>query len=197
MLPSERCWRGPRPWGARGRRRRRPLYRSERAPSFRAEATDALGALLLEAAAADAARGEYPSAILRLQEVERLAPGTAAALQAERQLPVEQAGAARALIDQGRPADAVRPSTPSSRRVRPRRPRRPEPSIRTALLAAAKAAIADLSDKEALTDLQRLVIDFRRSAQAADARALLGAPQSVERERSSTSTGWRSPGRSA
>jgi len=83
------------------------LYRSEHAPSLRLEATNAVGALLLKAAAADAARGAYPSAILRLQQVERLAAGTAAALQAERQLPVDEAGEARMLIAAGHPADAM------------------------------------------------------------------------------------------
>ena len=155
------------------------LYRSERAPSFRREATDALGALLLETAAADAARGAYPSAILRLEELERLAAGTPAALQAERELPVDQAGAARMLITQGRPADAVAALDAVVKEGSAEAIRTADSIYPTALLAAAKAAITDRADKEALEDLQRVVSSFPQSAQAAGARALLSAPQTV------------------
>jgi len=155
------------------------LYRSEHAPSLRLEATNAVGALLLKAAAADAARGAYPSAILRLQQVEQLAAGTAAALQAERQLPVDQAGEARMLIAAGHPADAVATLDAVVKEGSPEAIRTADSIYPTALLAAAKDAIADRSDKEALADLQRVVSSFPQSAQAPQARALLDAPQTV------------------
>lgn len=155
------------------------LYRSERASSLRVEATNALGALLLKASAADAARGAYPSAILRLEQVEQLARGTAAALQAERQLPVDQAGAARMLIAGGYAADAVATLDAVVKEGSAEGIRTADSIFPTALLAAAKEAITDRSDKEALEDLQRVVSSFPGSAQAAQARALLTAPQTV------------------
>ena len=155
------------------------LYRSEQAPSLRAEATNALAALLLKAAAGDVAHGAYPSAILRLQQIEKLAGGTAAALQAERQLPIDQTGLARALIAGGYAADAVATLDAVVKEGSVEATRTADAIYPTALLAAAREAIADRSDKEAVSDLQQVVSSFPQSAQAAQARALLGAPQSV------------------
>ncbi len=155
------------------------LYRSEQAPSLRLEATNALAALLLTAAAADVAHGAYPSAILRLQQIEKLAGGTPAALQAERQLPVDQTDLARALIAEGYAADAVATLDAVVKEGSVEATRTADGIYPTALLAAAKEAITDHSDKEAVADLQLVVSSFPQSAQATQARALLGAPQTV------------------
>ena len=52
------------------------LYRSVTTPTLRGQALDDLAALLLKASANDAAEADYPNAILRLDEIARLAPAT-------------------------------------------------------------------------------------------------------------------------
>ena len=68
------------------------LYRSVTTPSLRKRALDALAALLLATATADARQGQYPNAIQRLTEIAAIAPATPAGVQAKRQLPVDQVG---------------------------------------------------------------------------------------------------------
>jgi len=155
------------------------VYRSEDSPALRAQVAEAVGTLLLDAAAADAARGAYPSAVLRLQQVEELASGTEAAQQAAGQLPVDQAGVARMLVAEGYPADAVTTLDEVVSEGSPTATRSADSLYPTALLAAARQAVTDRSYKEALADLTRLVASFPQAAQAAQARALLAAPQTV------------------
>jgi tetratricopeptide (TPR) repeat protein len=155
------------------------LYRSVTREPMRTRAIAALGALLLASSSADAARGAYPSAIARLEQIITLAPETAAAAQAQRQLPIDQAGEAGRLLTAGDGPDAVRllatvvagGSTVATRTADSLYPE--------ALLVAGQEEIAQLSFVEALADLQHLVTGFPQSEHATQARALLTAPQQV------------------
>ncbi len=155
------------------------LYRSVNDPSLRGQALEALATLLLKTATANALVAQYPSAIQRLAEISTLAPATRAGLQAARELPVDQAGEAGVLITSGRAADAVvlldavlkESSTLASATAISLLP--------TALLDAGEQALANGSYHEALTALDRLSTSFPRTPEAAQAAAMLGAPQIV------------------
>ncbi len=155
------------------------VYRSVTAASLRGQATEAIAALLYSSAAADAARGAYPSAILRLEQVVRLASDTADGGQAHRQLPIEEAADAQALLTAGHGADAVAmldtviqagsaAATSTANSIYPE-----------ALLVAGQEDVAQQAFKEAVTTLQRLVTHFAGTPQAAQAQAMLTAPVSV------------------
>jgi hypothetical protein len=156
------------------------LYRSVTAPSLRRAALDALAALLLNTASAEAAAGQYPNAILRLLEIGSLAPKTPGGVLAAQQLPVDQVGEAGLLITAGRAVDAVailnavlrersvQATTTAAARLYP-----------SALLAAGEEALADDSYREALTVLELLVTTYPSSAEALQAEAMLAAPQTV------------------
>jgi tetratricopeptide (TPR) repeat protein len=155
------------------------LYRSVSDRSLRPKATAALASLLYTSSMSDAAKASYPAAIARLREIIALAPGTAAAAQAQQQLPIDQAGEARVLIGAGHAADAValldqvlaEGSVPASTTAASLYP--------AALLIAGQEEIAQLSYKEAVVDLARLVAKFPGTAQALQAQAMLGAPVAV------------------
>jgi tetratricopeptide (TPR) repeat protein len=155
------------------------LYRSVPAGPMHAQATAAMAALLYTSATRDAARGAYSSAILRLEQIVALAPGTADRRLAQRQLPLDQVGEARQLLASGKGADAVAaldavvaagasPATTAADSLLP-----------AALLVAGQEEMAQQSYKEALGTLQRLVTQFAGSAQAAQAQAILSAPVPV------------------
>jgi hypothetical protein len=155
------------------------LYRSVTAPSLRKRALDALAALLLATATADARQGQYPNAIQRLTEIAAIAPATPAGVQAKRELPVDQAGEAGALVTAGRAADAVAllqtvlteasaAATTTAMNLLP-----------AALLAAGQQDLAHDSYQEAVQTLQQLVSSFPSTPEAVEAGAMLHAPQVV------------------
>jgi tetratricopeptide (TPR) repeat protein len=155
------------------------LYRSVTAPSLRKQALDDLAALLFKTSTSDAAIANYSSAILRLQEIARLAPSTPAGIAAARQLPADQAGEAGLLVTAGRATDAVtildgiaaEHSAPATRTA--------DSLFPSALLAAGVEDLAQDFYREALADLQQLVTDYPASAEAAQAHAMIVAPETV------------------
>jgi tetratricopeptide (TPR) repeat protein len=155
------------------------LYRSVTAGTVRAQATDALAVLLYASSARDAARGAYPSAILRLEQVVALAPGTADGRLAQRQLPFYQAGEARQLLTAGRAADAVVILDSIVAESSPQATETADSLFPSALLVAGQEAVAQQSYKEALADLLRLVAQFPGTAQASQGLAMLSAPVTV------------------
>ena len=155
------------------------LYRSVSEPSLRPKATAALASLLYASSMSEAAHEAYPLAIARLEQIIALAPGTAAGSQAQRQLPIDQAGEARVLIASGHAVDAVTlldevvdegsaEATKTAASLYP-----------GALLIAGQEEMAQLSFKEAVVALQRLVAKYPGTAQALQAHAMLGAPVAV------------------
>jgi tetratricopeptide (TPR) repeat protein len=155
------------------------LYRSVTAPSLRRAALDALAALLLNTASAEAAAGQYPNAILRLLEIGTLAPKTRGGVLAAQQLPVDQAGEARLLITAGRAVDAVAILNAVVREHSRQATRTALSLYPSALLAAGEEALADDSYREALNFLEQLVTTYPSSAEASQAEAMLAAPQTV------------------
>lgn len=155
------------------------LYRSVVSPSLRSKASEALAALLLKTASADASTAQYPKAIMRLQEIATLAPATPAGLQAGKQLPIDQAGEAGLLIAAGRAADAVAILNTVVGEHSAQATRTADSLYPSALLAAAEEDLNQQSYKEALAALQQLINAFPSSAEVAQARAMLAAPQTV------------------
>jgi tetratricopeptide (TPR) repeat protein len=155
------------------------LYRSVSAPSLRKQALDDLAALLFKTSTADTANADYSSAILRLQEIARLAPAAPSGIAAARQLPVDQAGDAGLLVTAGRATDAVtildgivaQHSAPATRTA--------DSLFPSALLAAGEEDLAQDYYREALVDLQQLVTDYPSSPEAGQAQAMLAAPETV------------------
>ncbi len=155
------------------------LYRSVTAPSLRRRALDALAALLLATATADARQGQYPSAIQRLTEIAAIAPATPAGAQAKRQLPVDQAGEAGALVTAGRAADAVALLQTVLTEASADASRTAMSLLPAALLAAGQQDLAHDSYQEAVQTLQQLVNSFPSTPEAVEAGAMLHAPQVV------------------
>ena len=155
------------------------LYRSVTDPSLRSQALDALAALLLKTATADAAGGRYSTAIQRLVEIGTLAPATPAGVQAARQLPIDQAGEAGLLIRSGRAADAVVILDAVLKEDSAQATRTAMSLLPTALFDAGEQALAHDSYHEALTALEDLVATFPSAAEASQAAAMLAAPQVV------------------
>jgi tetratricopeptide (TPR) repeat protein len=155
------------------------LYRSVLAGALHSQAVDGLAALLFAASRSDAAHGQYPSAILRLEQVVTLAPGTADARQAENQIPIDQTGEVRQLLAAGHGADAVATLDTVVDEGSTQATKTADAMFPAALLIAGQDEMAEESDKEALTDLQRLVKQFPGSAQALQAEAMLSAPEPV------------------
>lgn len=133
--------------------------------------------LLLEAAKADAARGDFATALQRLNEILSLGL-TSAASEVARLAPQYEVDEATKLTVSGRGADAVAlldtagQQGPSGRAAA-------DAVMPAALLAAGEEALAQGSYREAVTDLKRLVSGYPDSVQAQPANALLGAPQPV------------------
>jgi hypothetical protein len=155
------------------------VYRSVTPVSLRRQATEAIAALLYGSATADAARDAYPSAIVRLEQVVRLAADTAEGAQANRQLPIDEASDAQALLTAGHGADAVAmldtvvkagsaAATSTANAIYPE-----------ALLVAGQEDVAQQDFKEAVATLERLVTHFAGTPQVAQAQAMLTAPISV------------------
>ena len=155
------------------------LYRSVTAPALHMRALDALAALLLTTASADAGRAQYPNAIQRLIEIGTIAPATPAGAQAARQLPVDQAGEAGQLVTAGRAADAVAILQIVLTEASAQATRTAINLLPAALLAAGQQELAQDSYHEAVQTLRQLVTTFPSTAEAAEAAAMLAAPQVV------------------
>ncbi|MHB8489569.1 MAG: hypothetical protein ACYDC4_10345 [Candidatus Dormibacteria bacterium] len=155
------------------------LYRSVTAPSLRRQALDALAALLLRTATADAGEAQYPNAIQRLLEIGTLAPATPAGMQAARQLPADQTGEAALLVTAGRGADAVAILGTVLKEGSAQATRMADGLLPSALLAAGEEALVRDSYHEAVSALEQLVATFPNSAEASHAVAMLEAPQVV------------------
>jgi tetratricopeptide (TPR) repeat protein len=155
------------------------LYRSVTATSLRKRALDALAALLLATATADARQGQYPNAIQRLTEIAAIAPATPAGTQAKRQLPVDQAGEAGALVTAGRAADAVALLQTVLTEASADASRTAMSLLPAALLAAGQQDLAHDSYQEAVQTLQQLVNSFPSTPEAVEAGAMLHASQVV------------------
>jgi tetratricopeptide (TPR) repeat protein len=155
------------------------LYRSVTTTSLRKRALDALAALLLATATADARQGQYPNAIQRLTEIAAIAAATPAGAQAARQLPVDQVGEAGVLVTSGRAADAVALLQTVLREGSAEATRTAMNLLPAALLAAGQQALAHDSYQEALQTLQQLVSSFPSTPEAVEAGAMLHAPEVV------------------
>jgi tetratricopeptide (TPR) repeat protein len=156
------------------------LYRSVKSPpSLQRQAVNAMAALLLKTAAANAAAGHYLTAIQRLDEIATLAPATPPGIEAARALPVDQAGEARLLVAAGRASDAVtllttvlaEHSAPATRIATSLFP--------SALLASGQENLIHDSYKDAFTALNQLVTSYPTTVEASQAEAMLAAPQVV------------------
>jgi hypothetical protein len=155
------------------------LYRSVSGRTLGTRALDALAALLFKTAATDAAGAQYSEAILRLQEIGRLAPATPAGVQAARQLPIDQAGEAEVLITAGHATDAVAILDMVVRGHSAQATRTADSLFPSALLAAGEEDLAHDSYHEAVAALQQLVAGFPTSPEASQAEAMLAAPETV------------------
>lgn len=155
------------------------LYRSVTSRSLRKRALDALAALLLATATADARQAQYSNAIQRLTEIATIAPATPAGAQAARQLPVDQVGEAGLLVTAGRAADAVAILQTVLKEASAEATRTAMNLLPAALLAAGQQDLAHDSYHEALQTLQQLVKSFPSTAEAVEAGAMLAAPQVV------------------
>jgi tetratricopeptide (TPR) repeat protein len=155
------------------------IYRSVPSGPLRTQAIEALATLLYASARNDVAHGEYPSAILRLEEIATLAPQTDDGRLAGRQLPIDQAGEARQLLAAGHGADAVATLDAVVKEGSAQATQTADGLYPAALLIAGQDEMAEQSYKEALADLQRLVGQWAGSAQALQAQAMLSAPETV------------------
>jgi tetratricopeptide (TPR) repeat protein len=148
-------------------------------PRLQADASHERASVLLHAAMAAAQQGDFVTAVRRLRQILQTDAATSEARQANSLLPDYQVGEASALTAAGRGADAVAildavssgPATVSSQKAAGVYP--------AALLAAGQEEIAATSYKEAQATLKRLTDMYGGTPQAAQARTLLNAHQSV------------------
>jgi tetratricopeptide (TPR) repeat protein len=155
------------------------IYRSVSPGPLHTRATEALAVLLYTSSTQDAARGAYPTAILRLEQIVTLAPGTADGKLAQGQLPFYQAGEARQLLAAGRGADSVAVLDAIVAEGSAQATKTADSLFPSALLVAGQEEVAQQSYKEALVDLRRLMAQFPGTAQASQALAMLSAPVPV------------------
>ena len=155
------------------------LYRSVTLPSLRTRANDALAALLLKTAAADAAADRYASAIDRLREIATLASATPAGLVAARELPVDQVGEARLLVTSGHADDSVVLLSTVLTEHSAQATTAATGLFPTALLAAGQEDLVHDAYHDAVAALDRLVTVYPKTAEALQAQAILQAPQVV------------------
>ena len=149
-------------------------------PALAAEARATQTSLLLASAADDAARGDYGSALSRLQQLSELglaATGVAAAR--EPQLEIQYLVAdAQSLLQRGDGVGAVSALDDAANQG-PAGSEAAAAVLPEAILAAAGQESDSGSYAEAAGSLHRLVADFGGSSQARQARALLAAGQPV------------------
>jgi tetratricopeptide (TPR) repeat protein len=155
------------------------VYRAVTASALRKAATNALAALLYQVSVALAARAEFAPAILRLEEIIRIAPATPGGVLAKQQLPIDQAAEAGLLVASGHGTDAVSILNTVVSENSAQATRTANSLYPTALLAAAEQDLAQQSYSDAVTSLQHLVTSFPTTSEAAQAKAMLAAPQTV------------------
>ncbi|TME45505.1 MAG: hypothetical protein E6I55_09585 [Chloroflexi bacterium] len=133
--------------------------------------------LLLEAAKADAARGDFATALRHLDEIRSLGL-TSATSELVRLVPQYEVGEATRLTVSGNGADAV-VLLDTAAQQGPSGQAAAASVLPAALLAAAEQELSQGSYREAAAALKRLVSSYPDSAQAQPARVLLDAPQPV------------------
>ena len=148
------------------------------APSLLTEAQATRGSLLLDAARASAAAGDYGTALLRLRQLQHLVPVTPVAAQGAALMADYEVGAARSIAAAGHGTDAVALLDDALNRGSSGRAAA-QAALPDALLTAAREQLAATSYKEAAASLQRLVHDFPNSPAARTAHALMSERQSV------------------
>jgi hypothetical protein len=94
-------------------------------------------------------------------------------------LPIDQAGEAGLMVNTGRAADAVVILNAVVKEHSAQATRTADSLLPSALLAAGEEDLAHDYYREALAELQQLVTGFAASAEAAQAEAMLDAPQTV------------------
>lgn len=146
-------------------------------PRLAARSDQERASLLLEAAKDDASRGDYGSALQRLEEIGALGL-TASSAQVAQLTPQYQVDDASQLTAAGRAPDAIALLDDAAAAGSAGRALA-DAALPGTLLAAAQTEVAYASYKEAVAALRRLVTSFTNSPQAERARVMLGAPQPV------------------
>jgi hypothetical protein len=146
-------------------------------PRLAARSDQVRASLLLEAAKDDASRGDFGSALQRLDELAALGLAASSAQVAQLTPQYEVDEAAR-LTAAGRAPDAIALLDAASAAGASGRALA-NAALAATLLAAGQAEAADASYREAVATLKRLVSTFPSSAPADRARGMLGAPQPV------------------
>jgi hypothetical protein len=146
-------------------------------PTLTAQATSQRARLLVQAAQAAAARGDFATALLRLGQISKVGPEPAITAQVAQLLPQYQVGEALALTAAGHGSDALDLLDMAAQQASGAKA--VSGALPAALLAAGKEEIAQFSFKEAAAHLTRLTTDFGGSSQAREARTLLRAAQPV------------------
>ena len=147
-------------------------------PKLRSSALQERARILLDAARADAARGDFAGAIGRIGQLQALGPTGAIGAQATVLLPQYQVGEAESLSTGGRGLDAVSLLDQASQEGS-NAAALATPAYPGALLAAGQEALAANSYREALAMLQRLVQNYPSSAEATQGQSLLDGPEPV------------------
>jgi tetratricopeptide (TPR) repeat protein len=155
------------------------VYRVVTAPALRKPAANALAALLYKVSDTEVGLTEFAPAILRLEEIIRIAPETPGGVLAKQQLPIDQAAEAGLLVASGHGTDAVSILNTVISENSAQATRTANSLYPTALLAAGEQDLAQQSYSEAVISLQHLVTSFPTSAEAAQAKTMLAAPQTV------------------
>ena len=147
-------------------------------PELAPSADQERGQLLLEAARADAGRGDYATALEHLDEITGLGIAGTIAGEVAQIEPQYEIGEASALVGFGDGVNAVALLDAASQ-TGAAGAAAAAPAYPHALLLAGMQLIAQQSDREAVTQLQRLVSTFGATAEARQARSLLRAPEPV------------------
>lgn len=153
------------------------LARTVTDPRLSGTARDEQAALLLAAAQADAAHGDYPSALARLDQVASL--NTAAG--ANQVVPLRAqylVALGQTLVAAGKGAEALT-ALDAATRISPAAAGSAANVMPSALLAAARQQIEQQAYADAAADLQRLVTTYSGATEARIARGLLSAGQPV------------------
>jgi tetratricopeptide (TPR) repeat protein len=148
-------------------------------PRLQADASHERASVLLHAAMAAAKQGDYVTAVRRSRQILQTDAATPEAHQASSLLPEYQVGEASALTASGRGADAVAILDAVSSGSTTAASQKATGVYPAALLAAGQEEIAATSYKEAQATLKRLTDMYGGTPQAAQARTLLNARQSV------------------
>jgi hypothetical protein len=155
------------------------VYGAVTFPALRKPAANALAALLYKVSATEVGLAEFAPAILRLEEIIRIAPDTPGGVLAKQQLPIDQAAEAGLLVASGHGSDAVSILNTVISENSAQATRTADSLYPSALLAAGEQDLGQQSYSEAVVSLQHLVASFPTSSEAAQAKAMLAAPQTV------------------